>query len=89
MIMPLILFAVITLLIIKILIPEKLESNYKFSRGDICWFYDENDENDENDDKIKKLKVRCRLSGWTYDDWEQYNCIRVKEDREYNQLPLD
>lgn len=49
--------------------PNNYKSNYLYNKGDIVYHYDPEIE------RVVELKIRHRISGWTENDWEYYNCI--------------
>ena len=49
--------------------PGGTDSNYLYDKGDKFFIYD------IESDSVKELIVRHRISGWSADNWECYNCI--------------
>ena len=50
--------------------------SYLYSNGDKVWHYD------ARNDRLVRLTVRHTMSGWSYDDWEYYNCIGENYDED-------
>lgn len=51
-------------------------SEYLYNKGDLVFYYD------WRDDLIIKLEVRHKMSGWSMNDWEYYNCVNSDDHRE-------